>query len=575
MKNRALKMTTLYTSSLVLAVVTIISPLPGAADVSNLEDFNNVSNLTNEFNDDGTPAFSNQANGGINDTGSVNVPIGSDEIWTTKQGYSVTGNAGDTYTFSAYFKVAVNSGYGNLGFTATDTNTTASKGQPALGLGANFHGGGGGFFNDGTETLLSWPPDLVLGNWYWMTFEVTAQGSNTFDLKLQIWETDGTGTIGVMKTEKTLAGVTNATLGAATTIHAFFGASGSRMDTIDDFKIELTGSATFVEEDEPVVVPGTLGVPDDTTVSYGGNVTDDQGFSVTAKGTCWSTSPNPTTADDCTDDGSGLGAFISSVTGLTPGTTYYIRTYATNAQGTTYGAEESFTTTGTAPEPGSGSEEEEVSEELEDTDGVDNAMEAAAPNNGDANGDGTADNMQQTVASTRSPVSKEYVSVEAGSCSAVNALTVEEEVSDETDRDADYDYPAGLVDFTLTGCAVGSTETVTQYYFGDFDLNDVVLRKYDKDTDTYTTIEGVALSAVTIGGEPAIKAVYSVTDGGELDVDGVADGTIIDPVGLGTNVLSETGTSSGKATALGIGLIATAFIVWLQSRKQSYVRTTA
>ncbi len=81
-----------------------------------------------------------------------------------------------------------------------------------------------------------------------------------------------------------------------------------------------------------------------TTAVSGGNVTSDGGAAVTARGVCWSTNHNPTTADSKTVDGSGTGAFTSNLNGLIAGTTYYIRAYATNSAGTAYGDEVSFTT---------------------------------------------------------------------------------------------------------------------------------------------------------------------------------------------------------------------------------------
>ena len=80
-----------------------------------------------------------------------------------------------------------------------------------------------------------------------------------------------------------------------------------------------------------------------TTASSGGNVTSEGGGTVTAKGVCWSISENPTISDSKTEDGTGTGSFTSSITGLTAGTTYHVRAYATNQAGTTYGADVSFT----------------------------------------------------------------------------------------------------------------------------------------------------------------------------------------------------------------------------------------
>ena len=81
-----------------------------------------------------------------------------------------------------------------------------------------------------------------------------------------------------------------------------------------------------------------------TTATSGGNVTSDGGSSVTARGVCWSTSVNPTTADSKTTDGTGTGVFISSITGLVAGTIYHVRAYVTNSVGTSYGSDISFTT---------------------------------------------------------------------------------------------------------------------------------------------------------------------------------------------------------------------------------------
>ena len=76
----------------------------------------------------------------------------------------------------------------------------------------------------------------------------------------------------------------------------------------------------------------------------GGTVTGDGGFAVTARGVCWSVSPEPTLSNLHSNDGSGLGTFVSTITGLQPSTTYYVRAYATNANGTVYGEQRTVTT---------------------------------------------------------------------------------------------------------------------------------------------------------------------------------------------------------------------------------------
>jgi len=79
------------------------------------------------------------------------------------------------------------------------------------------------------------------------------------------------------------------------------------------------------------------------TATSGGNITSDGGAAITARGVCWNTSTGPTIANSKTNDGTG-SVFASSVTGLTAGTIYYIRAYATNSAGTAYGNEITITT---------------------------------------------------------------------------------------------------------------------------------------------------------------------------------------------------------------------------------------
>jgi len=80
-----------------------------------------------------------------------------------------------------------------------------------------------------------------------------------------------------------------------------------------------------------------------TTATSGGDISSDGGSSVTAKGVCWGTSANPTTADSKTSDGTGTDPFTSNITGLNPGITYHVRAYATNSAGTAYGDDVTFT----------------------------------------------------------------------------------------------------------------------------------------------------------------------------------------------------------------------------------------
>lgn len=94
----------------------------------------------------------------------------------------------------------------------------------------------------------------------------------------------------------------------------------------------------------PTVITSSVSDISSTTAICGGNITSENGSSVTARGVCWSTSEEPTIADSKTTDGTGSGIFTSNITDLTPETTYYVRAYATNEKGTGYGQSVTFTT---------------------------------------------------------------------------------------------------------------------------------------------------------------------------------------------------------------------------------------
>lgn len=82
-----------------------------------------------------------------------------------------------------------------------------------------------------------------------------------------------------------------------------------------------------------------------TTALAGGNITSDGGSLVTARGVVWSTSPNPTVLlPTKTSNGIGIGPFSSTLVGLAPSTTYYVRSYAINSTGIHYGSEVMFKT---------------------------------------------------------------------------------------------------------------------------------------------------------------------------------------------------------------------------------------
>jgi hypothetical protein len=107
-----------------------------------------------------------------------------------------------------------------------------------------------------------------------------------------------------------------------------------------------TGSGGYTQ---PTVTTAAVTSIGTTTAASGGNVTSDGGAAVTDRGVCWSVSSGPTIANPRTHDGAGTGSYVSQITGLSANTTYYVRAYATNSAGTSYGNQVEFKTRATAP----------------------------------------------------------------------------------------------------------------------------------------------------------------------------------------------------------------------------------
>jgi hypothetical protein len=82
-----------------------------------------------------------------------------------------------------------------------------------------------------------------------------------------------------------------------------------------------------------------------TSATVGGNVTSDGGANITERGVVYSTTQNPTTSNTKVPSGNGKGSFSCLLSNLQDGTNYYVRAYAINKKGTSYGEQKSFTTT--------------------------------------------------------------------------------------------------------------------------------------------------------------------------------------------------------------------------------------
>jgi uncharacterized protein (TIGR02145 family) len=99
----------------------------------------------------------------------------------------------------------------------------------------------------------------------------------------------------------------------------------------------------------PIIETSVISNITTTTALGGGTITDEGSGTIVEKGVCWSTSITPTIEDNHTNDGGGASAFTSNLTSLDPGSTYFVRAYATNLDGTGYGMALSFKTLGDLP----------------------------------------------------------------------------------------------------------------------------------------------------------------------------------------------------------------------------------
>jgi hypothetical protein len=127
--------------------------------------------------------------------------------------------------------------------------------------------------------------------------------------------------------------------------------TGLTTGTTYHYRIVATNSDGTGNGDDITFIPGAaiitttaVSAITTTTATSGGTITADGGSAVTARGICWSMAINPTIANSHTSDGTGTGTFTSSISGLLIGNGYYVRAYATNANGTYYGDNAFFST---------------------------------------------------------------------------------------------------------------------------------------------------------------------------------------------------------------------------------------
>lgn len=334
-------------------------------------DFNTSGQLSNLFNSVvESGSVSQSTSGGIGTSGGINLVSSANAIFSTKEGYSL-GPAGSSDTFESFIQSVGNAGYSGVGFTASVPVTASVDGyyRPTDAFGISVHGGGFIFHNGATNYDGSWQGggvgittikaasifDLLnngsASDWYKLIFKMTRVTLTTFNLRVEIWNSaaDGTMIDASAAAIFEVNGVTNTSLANAPILHSYFNFSGYRVTNFDNFKVNLTGGGSVIQAGAPVVLTSS-GSVNNGTITANGNVTSENGGTVTERGFVYATTVDPTIADTKVVSGSGLGTFTGTISGLSTATTYYLRAYATNSLGTTsYGSDLSFTTASVFP----------------------------------------------------------------------------------------------------------------------------------------------------------------------------------------------------------------------------------
>ncbi len=113
--------------------------------------------------------------------------------------------------------------------------------------------------------------------------------------------------------------------------------------------VSFTTSAPDITIELPTVTTGDILSITVQSAIGSGNIISDGGGAIISRGLCWSTQQNPTLSNPNITGGTSTGTFNLTMNNLTPSTTYYVRAFATNAAGTSFGTNRTFTTL--APNP--------------------------------------------------------------------------------------------------------------------------------------------------------------------------------------------------------------------------------
>jgi hypothetical protein len=166
------------------------------------------------------------------------------------------------------------------------------------------------------------------------------------------------------------------------------------------------------------------------------------------------------------------------------------------------------------------------------------------PNSGDANADGTLDSYQANVLSVEdnNGVWSTVAVPSSGNCTIDSGASL---TISSVAADSGYAPQSNLTTFNAYCPTVGATVPITIIYSKQLNVSNAVLRYYNPTTKSYSTVPNAVFSTVTIGGVTETTVTYTITDGGPLDEDGIANGVIIDPVVVAIHTASVSAPDTG------------------------------
>jgi hypothetical protein len=187
-------------------------------------------------------------------------------------------------------------------------------------------------------------------------------------------------------------------------------------------------------------------------------------------------------------------------------------------------------------------------------------LSTVSPVAGDGNGDGIADSKQNAVVSkplmlTSQPESATeetpslYVTLVAASingkvgASEITQITQITQKNAPSDLPMGVDMPIGLIAFSSTVATPGSSSSFSLYVDSSLSFNGYWKQNQD---GIWTNLASPAFGGSITPEGGKLRIDFKIVDGGEFDLDGMADGVITDPGAIGSMPLSIMGMSAER-----------------------------